>query len=135
LLKALFKSLTTHLVNTYYREICKVQLQACEPTAEQHQKMHDLRYIKMYADAAKAKAEYCHAPVQAVEMYEYAERLLAKYLIVSIENNLIRSLPTVFYIFWQFCLNKIKNPCILMIFKTLVHKHSCRYAYNTKRIL
>lgn len=71
---------TTHLVNVYYREICKVQLQACEPTAEQHQKMHDLRYIKMYIDAAKAKAEYCHAPVQAVEMYEYAERLLAKYL-------------------------------------------------------
>ena len=30
--------------------------------------------------AAKAKAEYCHAPVQAVEMYTYAEKLLAKYL-------------------------------------------------------
>jgi hypothetical protein len=71
---------TTNLVNTYYREICKVQLQACEPTAEQHQRMHDLRYIKMYVDAAKAKAEYCNAPVQAVEMYQYAEKLLAKYL-------------------------------------------------------
>jgi hypothetical protein len=71
---------TTHLMNTYYREVCKIQLQACEPNAEQHQKMHDLRYIKMYIDAAKAKAEYCHAPVQAVEMYTYAEKLLAKYL-------------------------------------------------------
>lgn len=70
----------THLMNTYYREVCKIQLQACEPNAEQHQKMHDLRYIKMYIDAAKAKAEYCHAPTQAVEMYTYAEKLLAKYL-------------------------------------------------------
>jgi hypothetical protein len=71
---------TTRLMNMYYKEICKIQLQACEPTAEQHQKMHDLRYIKMYIDAAKAKAEYCHAPLQAVEMYEYAETLLSKYL-------------------------------------------------------
>ena len=71
---------TTRLMNMYYKEICKIQLQACEPTAEQHQKMHDLRYIKMYIDAAKSKAEYCHSPLQAVEMYEYAESLLAKYL-------------------------------------------------------
>jgi len=71
---------TTHILNTYYKEICKVQLQTCEPSSEQHQKMHDLRYIKMYIDAAKAKAEYCHSPVQAVDMYTYAEKLLAKYL-------------------------------------------------------
>ena len=71
---------TTRLTNMYFDEICKVQLQECEPTSEQHQKMHDLRYIKMYIDAAKAKAEYCNAPVQAVEMYQYAEKLLAKYL-------------------------------------------------------
>lgn len=70
----------THLTNVYYKEVCKIQLQACEPTAEQHQKMHDLRYIKMYIDAAKAKAEYCHAPIQANEMYDYAKNLLAKYL-------------------------------------------------------
>ena len=71
---------TTMLMNKYYKEICKVQLQPCEPTAEQHQKMHDLRYIKMYIDAAKAKAEYCHSPKQAIEMYTYAEKLLNKYL-------------------------------------------------------
>lgn len=69
----------TSLMNKYFKEVCKIQLQACEPTAEQHQKLHDLRYIKMYIDAAKAKAEYCHAPVQANEMYVYAEKLLAKY--------------------------------------------------------
>lgn len=71
---------TTNITNVYYRELCKVQLQTCEPTAEQHQKLHDLRYIKMYIDAAKAKAEYCHAPNQAVDMLSYAEKLLNKYL-------------------------------------------------------
>lgn len=71
---------TTNIMNAYYREICKVQLEPCEPSPEQHQKLHDLRYIKMYIDAAKAKAEYCHAPKQGVEMLAYAEKLLRKYL-------------------------------------------------------
>lgn len=70
---------TTSIMNDYYKEICKVQLDACEPTEAQHQKLHDLRYIKMFIDAAKAKAEYCHAPQQAIEMLVYAEKLLSKY--------------------------------------------------------
>jgi hypothetical protein len=69
----------TCTMNSYYREICKVQLQNCEPTPEQHQKMHDLRYIKMFLDAAKAKAEYCHSPKDAIDMFEYAKKLLKKY--------------------------------------------------------
>lgn len=71
---------TTNITNFYYQELCKVQLEDCEPDAEQHQKLHDLRYIKMYIDAAKAKTEYCHAPNQGVEMLAYAEKLLQKYL-------------------------------------------------------
>jgi hypothetical protein len=71
---------TTRLMNMYFAEICKIQLQPCEPTAEQNQKIKDLRYIKMYIESAKAKAEYCNSPVQAVEMYTYAENLLRKYI-------------------------------------------------------
>lgn len=71
---------TTSITNAYWREVCKVQLQPCEPGSEQHEKLHDLRYIKMYIDAAKSKAEYCHSPKQAVEMLIYAEKLLRKYL-------------------------------------------------------
>jgi hypothetical protein len=71
---------TTNIVNMYHQEICKVQLEPCEPGPEQHQKLHDLRYIKMYIDAAKAKAEYCHAPKQGVEMLAYAEKLLRSYM-------------------------------------------------------
>lgn len=70
---------TTNITNNYYAELCKVQLQTCAPDAEQHQKLHDLRYIKMYIDAAKAKAEYCHTPQQATDMLTYAEKLLGKY--------------------------------------------------------
>jgi hypothetical protein len=71
---------TTQLTNTYYKALCQVQLESCEPSVEQHQKLHDLRYIKMYIDSAKAQAEYCHAPKQALEMLVYAERQIAKYL-------------------------------------------------------
>lgn len=81
LVKVTYKHLrTTHIMNVYYREICKIQMAACEPTKEQTQKMQDLRYIKMYIDAAKAKAEYCNSPTQAMEMFVYAEKLLDKYL-------------------------------------------------------
>ncbi len=69
----------TSTLNTYYREICKVQLAECEPTPEQHEKMHDLRYIKMFLEAAKAKAEYCHSPKDATDMLAYAQKLLRKY--------------------------------------------------------
>ena len=69
----------TRLLNTYWKEVCKVQLAPCEPSVEQHEKLHDLRYIKMYIDGAKAKAEYCHSPKDAVDMYLYAQKLLKKY--------------------------------------------------------
>lgn len=65
--------------NIYYRELCRLQLEPCEPSAETKQKLNDLRYIKMYLDAAKAKAEYCNAPNQAVDMLGYANRLLDKF--------------------------------------------------------
>lgn len=71
---------TTSATNRYYGEICKLHLQECEPSSEEKQKLDDLRYIKMLIDAAKAKAEYCHAPEQGVEMLSYANRLLDKYI-------------------------------------------------------
>lgn len=70
---------TTAVTNEYFSELCKIHLQPCEPTAEQKQKMNDLRHIKMLIDAAKAKTEYCHAPKEGVAMLDYAKSLLAKY--------------------------------------------------------
>lgn len=71
---------TTSALNTYYKELCKLQLAQCEPTAEFKQHLADLRYIKMLYDAAKAKAEYCHSPEQATDMLAYANKLMKKYL-------------------------------------------------------
>lgn len=70
---------TTKLTNAYYKELCKLRLEPCEPTAEIKQKLNDLRYIKMLIDGAKAKTEYCHSPKQGKEMYDFAAKQLHKY--------------------------------------------------------
>ncbi len=70
---------TTILLNDYYKELCKLQLAQCEPTAETKQKLADLRFIKSLIDAAKAKAEWCLSTGQAVDMYNYAVKMLNKY--------------------------------------------------------
>lgn len=70
---------TTAITNQYYKELCKLNFQECEPTAELLQKIKDLRYIKMLIEAAKAKAEYCQAPDKGMQMYNYAKKLLSKY--------------------------------------------------------
>lgn len=70
---------TCNALTEYYKELCKIQLAECEPTAEMKQHLADLRYIKMLYDAAKAKVEYCHAPDQGVAMLQYANKLMKKY--------------------------------------------------------
>jgi len=67
---------TTKAKRRYFEELCKLQLQTCEPTNEYLQKLNELRYIFMLIDAAKAKAEYCHATGPAVDMLSYAIKLL-----------------------------------------------------------
>lgn len=71
---------TTMITNRYYAELCKLHLGDCEPTAEEKQKVNDLRFIKMLIDGAKAKVEYCHTTNQGVKMLEYAHKLLDKYV-------------------------------------------------------
>lgn len=70
---------TTCALNNYYKELCKLRLEPCEPDAEVKQKLADLRYIKSLLDAAKAKAEVCHAVKDGVAMLDYANTLLSKY--------------------------------------------------------
>ena len=70
---------TTISNNRYYAELCRLQLQACEPTVETKEKLSHLRYIKMLIDAAKAKVEYCNATQQGLDMFAYAVKLLDKF--------------------------------------------------------
>ena len=71
---------TTSFMNKYYKELCRVQLEQCEPVREQKQRLDDLRYIKSLVDAAKAKADVCDSPAQSLDMYHYAVALLNKFI-------------------------------------------------------
>ena len=62
-----------------YNEIlCNVDIAACDPPARIKQKLQELRLIRMYLDAAKAKVEYCLEPDKGMTLYNYALKLLNK---------------------------------------------------------
>jgi hypothetical protein len=71
---------TSRLLNIYNRELCKIHFQECEPSKEEKETLDKLRLIRMYMDGAKAKAEYCHAPNQGLQILAYAEKMLMKFV-------------------------------------------------------
>lgn len=73
----------TQTVNRYYNLLCDVEMAACEPGADVKEKLVELRLIKSFIDAAKAKVEYCHQPEEGMDLLLYAKKRLDK-----ITNNL-----------------------------------------------
>jgi hypothetical protein len=69
----------THLLNEYFEQLCKLEIAGCEPTAEVKAKLRELRFIRSLLDAAKVKVEYCNAPTQGIEMFQYAQKRLHKF--------------------------------------------------------
>ena len=65
-------------LNKYYNQLCKVELAACEPTADVKEELDELRLIKSFIDAAKAKIEECGSPQQGMELFLYAQKRLQK---------------------------------------------------------
>jgi hypothetical protein len=63
----------------YEKVLCDLDIAACEPTKETDKKLEELRKIKMYLEAAKAKVETCHEPKKGMELYTYAMKLLDKF--------------------------------------------------------
>jgi len=63
----------------YEKVMCDIDVAACEPTKEITKKLEQLRLIKMYLEAAKAKVETCHEPKKGMELYTYAMKLLGKF--------------------------------------------------------
>ena len=49
------------------------------PGADIKEKLEELRLIKGFIDAAKAKVEYCHEPQAGMELLIYAQKRLNKY--------------------------------------------------------
>jgi hypothetical protein len=70
----------TQTTNLYFRELCKLDLAACEPDADVKESLNELNMIKNFIDAAKAKVEYCHDPAAGMDLLVYAQKRLMKYL-------------------------------------------------------
>ena len=65
--------------NKYFNELCKLELAACEPQPEVKAQLNELRLIKSFIDAAKAKVEQCDDLQEGIELLFYAQKRLQKY--------------------------------------------------------
>lgn len=68
------------ILNKYFNELCKLELAACEPDVTVKEQLKELRLIKSFIDAAKAKVEYCHDVDKGNELLVYANKRLEKYM-------------------------------------------------------
>jgi hypothetical protein len=70
---------TTQTTNKYFNLLCELEMSACEPDADVKEKLEELRLIKSFIDAAKAKVEYGHEPEAGMNLLMYAQKKLNKY--------------------------------------------------------
>jgi len=68
----------TQFLNDYYQKLADIELSACEPSADIKARLNELRLIKSFIDAAKAKVEYEHDNQEAMTILEYAQTRLQK---------------------------------------------------------
>ena len=69
----------TALLDQWNKQLCQLELAACEPNADVKESLKELRLIKSFIDAAKAKVEYCHDSAAGMDLYNYAKRRLDKF--------------------------------------------------------
>lgn len=69
---------TSQITNKYYNTLAKIEAAACEPSADVKEQLAELRLIKSFIDAAKAKVEYGHEPEAGIELLTYAQKRLSK---------------------------------------------------------
>lgn len=68
----------TQTLNRYYNLLAELEMGACEPDADIKERLAELRLIKSFIDAAKAKVEYAHEPEAGMELLIYAKKRLDK---------------------------------------------------------
>jgi hypothetical protein len=68
----------TNIKNRYEKALCSLNLSGCQPSSEVLKKLDALGRIKMYIEAAVASAEYCHDAKKAMDIFEYAKKLMDK---------------------------------------------------------
>ena len=67
------------LMTKYRCVLCSIPLDGSEPNEDTKEKLDLLSEINMYIQAAKVKAEDCGEPNKAMELYNYAKKLLGKF--------------------------------------------------------
>lgn len=69
----------TEILDRWNKQLCQLELAACEPSADVKESLKELRLIESFIKAAKAKVEYCHDVTAGMELYNYAKKRLDKY--------------------------------------------------------
>lgn len=69
----------TQTLNKYYNLLAQLEMSGCEPDADVKAQLDELRLIKSFIDAAKAKVEYSHDLEAGMELLLYAQKKLNKY--------------------------------------------------------
>jgi hypothetical protein len=69
----------TSLLDQWYRQLCQLEMAACEPKEDVKKDLKELRLIKSFIDAAKAKVEYCHDVDAGMDLYNFAKKKLDKF--------------------------------------------------------
>lgn len=64
---------------TYFNDLCRLEMAACEPQPDVKAALTELRMIRNFIDAAKAKVEYCDDVDAGMELYKYAKCRLDKF--------------------------------------------------------
>jgi len=67
---------TTQTMNRYYNLLANLEMSGCEPSADIKAQLSELRLIKSFIDAAKAKVEYAHSPEDGMGLFNYAKKRL-----------------------------------------------------------
>jgi hypothetical protein len=68
----------TCALNQYEKILCDIDVADCDPPAKVKERLRELRLIKMYLEAAKAKVEICHKSQEGMTLFNYAVKLLNK---------------------------------------------------------
>ena len=69
---------TTELLSAYYKKLCEIDVQPCEPSSIKKDLLAEMYYIRSLIDAAKAKVEFCQSPNEGMELYNFAKTKLKK---------------------------------------------------------
>lgn len=66
-------------LNKWYNLLSQLEMSGCEPDADIKEQLNELRLIRSFIDAAKAKVEYAHELEAGMELLLYAQKRLNKY--------------------------------------------------------